>query len=127
MVFASQAILAVVIEGIKFVTPVAGEIEPLGGCVGRYVGGVEGVSDMVVGVGVGVEDWIPERAAVGLVMEEAKGKDVGVDAGSGVHGMGTGGGVDDRLCFVLNSALDVMVRGNAYPFANLLYCVVAVC
>lgn len=52
---------------------------------------------MIVGIGVSVECWVPERAAIGLVVEETKGQDVGVTAWGGVHGMGTDGRVDDGL------------------------------
>lgn len=55
---------------------------------------------MVVGVGVGVQQRVPEGAAVGLVVEEAPGEDVGVDAGGGVQGMCADGGVDDGLVAV---------------------------
>ena len=46
---------------------------------------------------MGVEEGVPEGATVGLIVEETKGEDVGVEPGGGVHGMGTGCRVDDWL------------------------------
>jgi len=76
---------------------VSGEIEP-GGGRGRGAGGrAESVGEVVIGVGVGVESGVPEGAAVGGVVKEAEGKDVGVFARGSVEGVGAGGGVDDGL------------------------------
>ena len=52
---------------------------------------------VVEGVGEVVEGGVPEGAAVGFVVEEAEGKDVGVQAGRGIHCVGAYGGVDDGL------------------------------
>lgn len=49
---------------------------------------------------MGVEEGVPEGAAVGLVVEQAPREDVGVDSWGGVHGVGSHCGVDDGLCLL---------------------------
>lgn len=49
----------------------------------------------VVSEGVRVLGRVPEGSAVGLVVEQAPGEDVGVHAGGAVHGVGACGTVDD--------------------------------
>lgn len=61
------------------------------------VRGGQGVGAGGVAVGEGVEERVPEGAAVGFVVEEAEGEDVGVEAGRGVHSVGADCGVDDWL------------------------------
>ena len=97
VILPGEAVLARVAERVELVAPVALEMEPFrrgGGVGGR---GAEDVVVVVVGVGVCVQQGVPEGAAVGLVVEEAPGEDVGVDAGGGVHGVRAHGRVDDRL------------------------------
>lgn len=56
----------------------AGEVEPVDGRFGRMSGGAEDVVRVVIGEGVDVLRGVPEGAAVGLVVQEAPGEDVGV-------------------------------------------------
>lgn len=97
MILSREAVLALIGQLVEFIAPVPREVEPGGRGVGGAGGGAEDVGGVVVGVGVGVEGRVPEGAAVGGVVQEAEGEDVGVGAGGGVHGVGAGGGVDDGL------------------------------
>ena len=51
---------------------------------------------MVVGVGLHVQDWIPEWTTIGHVVQETEWQNVGVHTWRSVHGVGTGGRVRDR-------------------------------
>ena len=78
VVLASEAVLARVGERVVFVAPVAGVVEPIDGCLGRVGGSAEDLRGVVVDEGVGVLRWVPERATVGLVVEQSPWQDVGV-------------------------------------------------
>ena len=73
VVFAGEAVLTRVGKGVVFVAPVAGVVEPVDGCFGRVGGRAEDLCGVVVDEGVSVLRWVPERAAVGLVVEQAEG------------------------------------------------------
>ena len=71
VVLAGEAVLARVGERVVFVAPVAGVVEPIDGCFGRVGGSAEDLRGVVVDESVGVLCRVPERAAVGLVVEES--------------------------------------------------------
>jgi len=51
----------------------------------------------IIVVGVYVQKGVPEGTFVGLIAEDAEGKDVVLDARRWVHGMGAGGRIYYRL------------------------------
>lgn len=85
VVLAGKTVLARVGERVVFVAPVAGVVEPVDGCFGRMDRCAEDLRGVVVDEGVGVLGWVPQRAAVGLVVEESPWQDVRVEAWGGVH------------------------------------------
>lgn len=111
VVLPEEAPLPRVGEGVDVVAPAAGEVEPRRRGARVLGRGYEPVrfslvelvlwhlvteaGFVVVVIGVVVEGRVPERALVGDVLEEAKGDDVRVVAGEGIHGMGADGRVDD--------------------------------
>lgn len=109
MILSRKNILPCVFKGVKSIAPVTVEVEPF--YRGFRVEGRrgEGIGAVVVVVGEGVEGRVPEGAAVGLVVEETEGEDVGVAAGRGVHCVGADCGV------------------YHWPFPEFLNCVIGVC
>ena len=63
----------------------AREVEPFSWCVGGEARSTQVVGQVIVSVSVHIQEGVPERATVGLVMEDAEGEDVGVGTGGGVH------------------------------------------
>lgn len=94
MILTREAILPVIPERIELIPPVAVEVEPLRGRDRASGGRAQGIASKVVRVRVHVQHGVPQGPAVGLVVQEAPGKCVGVDAGRGVHGVRAFGGVD---------------------------------
>lgn len=96
MVLAGKAVLPGVRQWVVLVTPVAGVVEPICRSVGRAGAGEKALGGRIVQERVGVLRRIPERASVGLIVQKAERKDIGVQAGGGIHGVGAGGTVDYR-------------------------------
>ena len=97
MVLSCEPILSLVTKRVELITPVALEVKPSrwGRRGGR--GSAQVILAKVIRVRVGVQEGIPQRPTIGLIVEETPGQDVGVNAWGGIHGMGARSGVDDRL------------------------------
>lgn len=97
MAFTANQVLSRIGDWIESIAPTTVKVKPFSGSVWCLRRWQEERGGEVVGIHSGVEGWIPEGASVGVVGEEAEGDDVFLFAGGGVHGVGTGGGVDDGL------------------------------
>lgn len=117
MILPHEPILAIVIERIQLVAPVAREVEPFYRGGRGMVGGEEGVGRGRVGVGVGVEGRVPEGPTVSNIVKEAEGKDIRVGPRGGVHSVRADGRVHDRSRTDLFDGV-VGVRGPEGVFAE---------
>lgn len=97
VILASESVLSAVGEGVEFISPSATEVEPLRRCMRRHIRRTECIVKIVVSVSVRIQEWVPEWTAVCFIMQQTQGQHVRVPTRGGVHGVGTGSGVDDRL------------------------------
>ena len=127
MILPGKPILALVTQLVEFVAPFARKVKPGSRRIRRVGGCTQDVGFVIVGVGVGVEGGIPEWATVGGVVQDAKGEDITVLAGGGVHGVGPGSRVDDRLRSFLVMLQFAVRKWRAYPFPYFLNGIIAIC
>lgn len=71
MVLSSKPVLSSIIQRVKLISPVASEVEPLGGSFGGDIGGSYCVILVVICISVCVQGGVPKRPSIGEVMEDA--------------------------------------------------------
>jgi hypothetical protein len=100
MVLSDESILSWVVEWIKFVSPVAREVEPFNGCLWTKIGATQYISLVVISVRVQVQKGIPERSPICLVVKNAARQHIWVRSRYCIHRVGSSSRISHRLVIV---------------------------
>lgn len=97
VILASETVLSSIAQGVELISPMTIEVEPFGwsGRIGRR--GTQGIINMIICISMRIQQGVPERTAIGLIVQQAPWQDVRVDARRSVHRMCSHGRVDHRL------------------------------
>jgi hypothetical protein len=97
MVLPDESILSRVAKWIKFVSPVAQEVEPSNRCLWVKIGATQYVVLVIIGVGVHVQKGIPKRPPICLVVKYAAWQHIWVCSRYCIHRVGSSSRISNRL------------------------------